>query len=89
MLERMIRRSRVRLGKSRFAGLPAVFIGIAVLVSAAGAAVALVKAAESLPNVLRETRQLWLAVTGQRRNNLEPWDPRRGTTPAEANPLGR
>ena len=84
----MIRRSRVRLGKSRFAGLPAVFAGMAVLVAAAGASAALWRAATALPDLMRETRELYLAVNGRRR--LEPWgDPRRGTPPASANPLGR
>ncbi len=85
----MIRRSRVRLGKTRFTGLPAACIGLATVVAAGGAAVALVRAAGTLPELIRESRELWLAVTGTRRRLEMPGDVRRGTQPHPANPLGR
>jgi hypothetical protein len=71
MLERMVRRSRVRIGKNRFTGLPAVLAGVAVIVAAAGVTAAMSKAATALPDLVRETRELYLAVNGGRRR-LEP-----------------
>jgi hypothetical protein len=71
MLERVIRRSRVRLGNNRFAGLPAVFAGVAVIVAAAGVTAAMSQAVTALPVLVRETRELYLSVTAGRRR-LEP-----------------
>ena len=68
----MVRRSRVRLGKNRFSGVPAILIGSAAIVLAAGVTAALSKAATAMPEMIRETRELWLAVNGGGRRRLEP-----------------
>jgi hypothetical protein len=67
MLESMLKRARVRLGKRvRFEGFPAILAGVACVVCAAGVAQALTKGATALPDLARETRKLWLAVRGER-----------------------
>jgi hypothetical protein len=72
MLERIVRRSRVRLGKSKFTGLPAIFIGVAAVVTAAGVTAAMGKAATALPEMVRETRELLTVLNGGRRPRLGP-----------------
>jgi len=69
MFYQIVRRSRVRLGKRmRFEGAPAILAGIACIICAAGVAEALKRGATAVPDVLRETRELWIAVRGERRS---------------------
>jgi hypothetical protein len=64
----LVRGSRIRLGKNvRIAGVPAILMGVACIVAAAGAASVLRKAAPILPETLRETRELWKAIRADRR----------------------
>ena len=57
-MEEMLRLSRVRLGKNvRFQGIPAILFGVACVIVAA----------RSLPETLRQARELWNAVGGERR----------------------
>ena len=58
----------MRFGKNvRFQGVPAILIGVACIVAAAGAASVLRKAAPILPETLRETRELWKTIRADRR----------------------
>ena len=64
----LVRGSRIKLGKNvRFAGVPAILVGVACIVAAAGAMKALQKAAPTLPETLRESRALWRTIRGDRR----------------------
>ena len=58
----LIKRSRLRIGAIDARGVPAVLIGVSAIVAAAGTARVLHKTAAVLPEALRETRQLLLAV---------------------------
>ncbi len=53
-----LRVSKLRIGKLRAQGLPAVLLGVAAIVLAAGAMRALQALAPSLPDTLRELRAL-------------------------------
>ena len=65
--ERLVRGSRVRFGKDvRFRGVPAILVGVALIVAAAGVTAALEKAAPILPEMFREARELWRTVRGDR-----------------------
>jgi hypothetical protein len=65
---RMVRGSRIRLGKNvRVQGVPAILMGVACIVAAAGAASVLRKAAPILPDTLREARELWKTIRADRR----------------------
>ncbi|MBD5635012.1 MAG: hypothetical protein IAI49_11090 [Candidatus Eremiobacteraeota bacterium] len=64
------RASRLRYGRLRARGVPAILCGAATIVLAAGLSAALQKATVALPEVLREARFLWLAVRGERRDAL-------------------
>ena len=70
MLAKLVRQSRVRLGKNQFRGLPAVFVGAAAIVGAWGVATAMRRAAIAMPEFVRETRELMLAM--RERHRLPP-----------------
>jgi hypothetical protein len=55
---RVLRVSKLRFGKLRAQGLPAILFGVAGIVIAAGAMRALQAGAPNLPETLREFRQL-------------------------------
>ncbi len=55
---RVLRVSKLRLGKLRAQGLPAILFGVAGIVLAAGAMRALQAGAPNLPETIRELRQL-------------------------------
>lgn len=66
--KRLARGSRIKLGKNvRIVGVPAILLGVAAIVAAAGAMKALQKAAPTLPETLREARSLWRTIRGDRR----------------------
>ncbi len=66
--EPLARGSRIKLGKNvRVAGVPAILFGVAAIVLAAGAMAALQKTAPLLPETLREARNLWNSIRGDRR----------------------
>jgi hypothetical protein len=66
--ETLARGSRIRYGKNvRIVGVPAILIGVACIVAAAGAMSVLEKAAPMLPDTLREARELWRTIRGDRR----------------------
>lgn len=55
---RVLRASRLRIGKVRAMGVPAILIGVAGIVLAAGAARSLGTIAPMLPETLREMKNL-------------------------------
>jgi hypothetical protein len=64
----LVRGSRIRFGKEiRLQGVPAILLGVACIVAAAGAASVLRKAAPILPDTLREVRALWKTIRADRR----------------------
>jgi hypothetical protein len=63
----MVLGSRLRLGTLHARGVPAILLGVATIVLAAGTGSALLKSAALLPETLREARAFWLAVRGPRR----------------------
>jgi hypothetical protein len=68
MLDRIVGRARVRLGKRlRFEGVPALMAGAAFIICAAGVAEALKRGATAFPDVIRETRELMLAARNRER----------------------
>ncbi len=64
--ERLLKRSRLSVGTLEARGVPAILLGVAAIVLARGMGSALLKSASMLPESLRETRQLWIAVRAQR-----------------------
>jgi hypothetical protein len=58
--------SRLRVGNMRARGVPAVLIGVATIVFAAGCGEALKRAATALPETLRETRNTMLMTRSAR-----------------------
>lgn len=70
--ETLVSGSRIRFGKDvRFRGIPAILVGVAFIVAAAGATAALERAAPILPDMLREARELWKTLRGDR-HELNP-----------------
>jgi hypothetical protein len=66
--ETIARGSRIRFGKNiRFQGVPAILVGVACVVAAGGVVTVLEKAAPILPETLREARELWRTIRGDRR----------------------
>jgi hypothetical protein len=66
--ETIARGARIRFGKNiRFQGVPAILVGVACIIAAGGAMTVLEKAAPILPDTLREARELWKTVRGDRR----------------------
>jgi hypothetical protein len=57
-LTRALRASKLRFGEARAQGLPAILLGVAGIVLAAGAMRALQAGAPSLPDTIREFRAL-------------------------------
>ena len=66
--ETLARGSRIRFGKNvRLVGVPAILVGVACIVAAGGATAVLKKAVPILPDTLREARELWRTIRGDRR----------------------
>jgi hypothetical protein len=57
-----VRASKIRFGKLRIAGVPAILVGAAAIVAAAGVA----RALPVLPDALREARQLMESARASR-----------------------
>jgi hypothetical protein len=57
-LAKALRASKLRIGKLRAQGIPAILLGFAGIVLAAGAMRALRAGAPNLPDTIREVRQL-------------------------------
>ncbi len=62
----LLKGSRLHVGKVRARGIPAVLMGVAAVVFAAGFTQALKLAATALPETIRETRSLLLSARGAR-----------------------
>ncbi len=62
----LVNGSRLRVGTVRARGVPAVLIGVATIVFAAGCGEALKRAATALPETLRETRNMMLMTRSAR-----------------------
>ncbi len=54
----ILRASRLRFGKARASGVPAILLGVSAIVVAAGISRALREAAPTLPETLRESKNL-------------------------------
>jgi len=67
---RMLRASKLRFGSLRAQGVPAILLGVAGIVFAAGAMRALKAAAPTLPDTIRELRTL--IETNRRTKPLNP-----------------
>jgi len=66
-VESVLRGSKIRIGKRiRLQGAPAILGGIAVVIVAAGVVRFVEQAAPMLPEGLREVRELWKTVRGER-----------------------
>jgi hypothetical protein len=67
-LKPLVRGARIRLGSDiRFSGVPAILIGVACIVAAAGAAGVLRVAIPLLPDTIREGRELLKTIRAGRR----------------------
>ena len=62
----LVAASRMRFGPLRVRGVPAILCGVAAIVAAAGASAALQRVAVIVPETIRETRLLWIAVRAER-----------------------
>jgi hypothetical protein len=62
----LVAASRLRIGPLHVRGVPAILCGVAAIVVAKGASVALQRAAVIVPETLREVRLLWVAVRADR-----------------------
>jgi hypothetical protein len=62
----ILRASRLRVGKLRMSGVPAILFGAAAIVIAAGVAETLREAAPKLPETLREAKSLLDAQRAKR-----------------------
>ncbi|MFY9780884.1 MAG: hypothetical protein WAJ85_10295 [Candidatus Baltobacteraceae bacterium] len=84
-IESLVRSSRVSAGSLRLRGVPAILAGTGFVILASGVARMLERAATLLPETLREMRELWTAVSAERRG-LRPQP-----APAEslASPFGQ
>lgn len=63
---RILRASSIRFGDFRARGVPAILLGVSAVITAAGTVRALRAAAPSLPEVLREAKQLVDALRADR-----------------------
>lgn len=63
---RILRASTIRIGEMRARGVPAILIGVSAVVTAVGTVRTLRAVAPSLPEVLREAKQLVDAVRADR-----------------------
>ncbi len=63
---RVLRASRLRIGRVRATGVPAILIGVAGIIIAAGIARTLDVIAPNLPETLRETKNLLESRTAAR-----------------------
>ncbi|MBD5657106.1 MAG: hypothetical protein IAI50_18300 [Candidatus Eremiobacteraeota bacterium] len=59
--------NRLRFGRLEARGVPAILLGAATIVLAAGVSATLRKSATLLPETLREAREFWLALRESRR----------------------
>ena len=66
-LKPLVKASRLRFGRFEARGVTAILFGVAAIVVAGGASAALRAGATILPETLRESRELWLAVRGRPR----------------------
>jgi hypothetical protein len=62
----LVKGSRLQVGAVRARGVPAILIGVATIVFAAGFGEALKRAATALPETIRETRNLLILTRGTR-----------------------
>jgi hypothetical protein len=65
----LLRASRIRVGRVRARGVPAILIGVSCVVVAVGVARAVQTAAPALPDAFREARNFWESM---RRRPLNP-----------------
>jgi hypothetical protein len=63
----LVRSSRVSAGSLRLRGVPAILAGAGFVILSAGLAKMLERAVALLPETLREARELWNAVSAERR----------------------
>jgi hypothetical protein len=67
LLDSLVRSSKIKIGKRvRVQGVPAILSGVAVVIAAAGIVRFVERAAPMLPEGLREVRELWKTVRGER-----------------------
>ena len=71
-LAKLQRSFDLRIGPIRATGVPAILLGTAAVVLAAGAARALVRAGEALPETLREAKGLAQSLRDARPTHLNP-----------------
>ena len=71
-LAKLQRSFDLRIGPIRATGVPAILLGTAAVVLAAGAARALVRAGEDLPETLREAKGLAQSLRDARPTHLNP-----------------
>ncbi|MGC8484638.1 MAG: hypothetical protein ACP5O6_03245 [Candidatus Baltobacteraceae bacterium] len=71
-LAKLQRSFDLRIGPIRASGVPAILLGTAAVVLAAGAARALVRAGEALPETLREAKGLAQSLRDSRPTHLNP-----------------
>ena len=70
-LKPLVRSSRFSLGpRVRARGVPAVLVGVAAMMLAAGVSRTLQQMTSIVPESLREAREFWLAVRAGRRDML-------------------
>jgi hypothetical protein len=66
-VDALVRGSKIKIGKRvRIQGMPAILGGVAVVIAAAGVVRFVERAAPMLPEGLRELRELWKTVRGER-----------------------
>jgi hypothetical protein len=67
LLESLVRSSKIKIGKRvRVQGVPAILSGVAIVIAAAGTFRFVERAAPMLLEGLREVRELWKTVRGER-----------------------
>ncbi|MDH2910250.1 MAG: hypothetical protein HKL92_04160 [Candidatus Eremiobacteraeota bacterium] len=71
-LAKLQRSFDLRIGPIRASGVPAILLGTAAVVLAAGAARALARAGEALPETLREAKGLAQTLRDSRTTHLNP-----------------
>lgn len=66
-VESILSGSKIRFGKRvRLQGVPAILGGVAIIIAAAGVVRFVEQAAPMLPEGLREVRELWKTIRGER-----------------------
>ena len=69
-LRPLVRASRFSIGRVRARGIPAVLMGTAVMMLAAGVSRTLQQLTSVVPESLREAREFWIAVRSRRHDML-------------------